>query len=129
MKLRNVMIGSGLTMNMIPVTATAQPMMKTIQSNTVFSLILKKLMSSKIPTRISTPPTTLTKPEAISSPFPAKVPMKKISPRKSITISSAIVATLYSLILFFLGVFVLAMWLFLAFAGCHYHILTRFLCI
>ena len=81
-------------MNTIPVMAMAQPMMKTIQSNIVFSLILKKLMSSKIPTRISTPPTTLTKPEAISSPFPASVPIKNMRPRKSITMSKSIEAKL-----------------------------------
>ena len=36
-KLKMVMIGSGLMMNTIPVMAMALPMMKTIQSNIVFS--------------------------------------------------------------------------------------------
>ena len=64
MKLNTVITGSGLTINTIPITAIALPIARTITSKTVFSFILKKLISSKIPTKISIPPTILTNPAA-----------------------------------------------------------------
>ena len=93
-KLNTVMTGSGLTINTIPTTAIDKPIMSTIQSKTVFSLILKKLIRANTPTAMSAAPMILTNPAAMSSPLPAMVPMMKMSPRNNMTMSITILPAL-----------------------------------